>query len=315
MCKSHAPRFLEIEGRPSHSPSLNRTSNPAPEEEVPFKTSLDLRKAVSDIAIQPKKGTKTRALDQTESSKEPKGGESLAKAPQQKQGEQEKPPEEEEEKTNGENQSTDNPARPEEEKVVSTSSQASSPAKGRRTTLEVTPQQDSLKVSGMLSMERRSVDSRDLDPTSVRYSVERGLWFPLLSGLAALVLDRREELQKKGIETLYNILQTYNDRFSDKLWGDLFSVVLKSQLEDLSCAVSNLALKESQEAGRSSNLSTQQAENEGYNSYLKSAYETCLRQIIILIEGVRSKMDLMLPLFLGILQEGIVFAQEVTLVV
>ena len=51
MCKSHAPRFLEIEGRPSHSPSLNRTSNPAPEEEVPFKTSLDLRKAVSDIAI------------------------------------------------------------------------------------------------------------------------------------------------------------------------------------------------------------------------------------------------------------------------
>lgn len=94
-------------------------------------------------------------------------------------------------------------------------------------------------------MERRSVDSRDLDPTSVRYSVERGLWFPLLSGLAALVLDRREELQKKGIETLYNILQTYNDRFSDKLWGDLFSVVLKSQLEDLSCAVSNLALKES----------------------------------------------------------------------
>ena len=31
----------------------------------------------------------------------------------------------------------------------------------------------------------------------------------------------------------------------------------------------------------------------------------------MLIENVRSKMDLMLPLFLGILQEGIIFAQEV----
>ena len=80
----------------------------------------------------------------------------------------------------------------------------------------------------MPSLERRSVDSRDLDPVTLRYSVERGLWFPLLSGLAALVLDRREDLQKKGIETLYDILKSYNDRFSDKLWGDLFTVVLKS---------------------------------------------------------------------------------------
>ena len=49
MCKSHAPRFLEVEGRPSHSPSLNRSSNPPAEEEVPFKESLDLRKSHSDF--------------------------------------------------------------------------------------------------------------------------------------------------------------------------------------------------------------------------------------------------------------------------
>ena len=67
----------------------------------------------------------------------------MARAPEQKEGEQDKPLEEEEERDEGNSgPGAVNPLPVEEEKLVTVPSQASSPAKGRRTTLEVTPQQD-----------------------------------------------------------------------------------------------------------------------------------------------------------------------------
>lgn len=57
------------------------------------------------------------------------------------------------------------------------------------------------------------------------------VWFALLSGLANLVLDIREPIQNKALDTLFNILQF--SEFDNEQWKTIYSGVLVPLFDDI----------------------------------------------------------------------------------
>jgi Sec7-like guanine-nucleotide exchange factor len=57
------------------------------------------------------------------------------------------------------------------------------------------------------------------------------VWFALLSGLANLVLDVRESIQSKALDTLFNILQ-FSD-FTNEQWKTIYSGVIVPLFDDI----------------------------------------------------------------------------------
>lgn len=68
--------------------------------------------------------------------------------------------------------------------------------------------------------------------------MERDLFMPLLSGLAHLCVDKRDEVRDNAIKTLFVLLNTFKERICHS--KIIFNSVIKGTLEDINCVVERI---------------------------------------------------------------------------
>lgn len=68
-------------------------------------------------------------------------------------------------------------------------------------------------------------------------SVQKGLWFPIMTNLTNLVLDKANENQHETLEILFQVLQQGVEIFSLEFWREILSQVLFPMLEDIDLAI------------------------------------------------------------------------------
>jgi hypothetical protein len=77
-------------------------------------------------------------------------------------------------------------------------------------------------------------NSEDL---KVRHSVLKGLWFPILTNLTNLIMERRRDLQEKGSSLFFKILNHYTSDFDIEFWREILNQIVLPLLEDINLAV------------------------------------------------------------------------------
>jgi hypothetical protein len=57
----------------------------------------------------------------------------------------------------------------------------------------------------------------------IKLSVLKGLWFPMITNLTNLLLDRSVDNQKKALRTLFAVLEKATLKMPLKFWREVFS--------------------------------------------------------------------------------------------
>ncbi len=73
--------------------------------------------------------------------------------------------------------------------------------------------------------------------TQIRQSVLKGLWFPILTNLTNLMMEKRKDIQQKAFAVFFRLLEDNCHKFSDSFWADLLMQVVWPLLEDIRLAV------------------------------------------------------------------------------
>jgi hypothetical protein len=65
----------------------------------------------------------------------------------------------------------------------------------------------------------------------------KGLWFPILTNLTNLIMEKRKEIQDKSFSVLFKIFNDYNTDFTLDFWREILSQIILPLLEDIHLAV------------------------------------------------------------------------------
>lgn len=98
-------------------------------------------------------------------------------------------------------------------------------------------------------------------------SVQKGLWFPILTNLTNLSLDKANENQDDSLEFFFQVLQQGVDVFTLEFWQEIFSQVLFPMLEDIDLAIQNPS-KRNDDKERTFYLQTIQSVVQGFNDFI-----------------------------------------------
>jgi hypothetical protein len=61
------------------------------------------------------------------------------------------------------------------------------------------------------------------DESKIKHSVMKGLWFPILTNLTNLIMEKRKEIQEKSFSVLFKIFNEYNHDFNLEFWKEILS--------------------------------------------------------------------------------------------
>ena len=75
------------------------------------------------------------------------------------------------------------------------------------------------------------------DELRIRHSVQKGLWFPILTNLTNLIMEKRKDIQEKAFNVLFRIMNDYDQDFNLEFWKDILNQILLPLLEDIHLAV------------------------------------------------------------------------------
>jgi hypothetical protein len=78
-----------------------------------------------------------------------------------------------------------------------------------------------------------------IDDEQIRLSTMKGLWFPILTNLTNLSMDKNLDNQAFSIEILFQVLNKGVDVFDLNFWREILSQVLLPVLEDIDIAFDN----------------------------------------------------------------------------
>ena len=68
-----------------------------------------------------------------------------------------------------------------------------------------------------------SKEEQNPDEAKIRHSVMKGLWFPILTNLSNLVMEKRKIIKDKAFQVFFRIINTHNEEFTDEFWKEIFS--------------------------------------------------------------------------------------------
>lgn len=61
----------------------------------------------------------------------------------------------------------------------------------------------------------------------------KGLWFPILTNLTNLIMEKRKEIQDKSFIVLFKIFNDYSSEFTLEFWKEILSQIILPLLEDI----------------------------------------------------------------------------------
>ena len=101
----------------------------------------------------------------------------------------------------------------------------------------------------------------------ITLSVQKGLWFPILTNLTNLSLDKANENQIESLNIFFQVLQQGVDFFDLEFWKEILSQVLFPMLEDIDLAIQTPTRK-IDENQKKFYLQTTQLIVQGFNDFL-----------------------------------------------
>jgi len=75
------------------------------------------------------------------------------------------------------------------------------------------------------------------DDAKIRHSVQKGLWFPILTNLTNLIMEKRKDIQEKAFNVLFRIMNDFNQDFNLEFWKEILNQIILPLLEDIHLAV------------------------------------------------------------------------------
>jgi hypothetical protein len=94
---------------------------------------------------------------------------------------------------------------------------------------------------GLLANKTTKPEDETVSPSDdqIWLSTAKGLWFPILTNLTNLSMDKNLENQTFSVEILFQVLQKGVDVFDLSFWREILSQVLLPILEDIDIAFEN----------------------------------------------------------------------------
>ena len=89
----------------------------------------------------------------------------------------------------------------------------------------------------------------------IELSVLKGLWFPIMTGLTNLSLDKSSDKQTTSISVFFQVLKQGVGEFSVTFWHEILSQVFFPMLEDIDLAIQT-STRKSDEAEENFYLTT-----------------------------------------------------------
>lgn len=75
------------------------------------------------------------------------------------------------------------------------------------------------------------------DESKIKHSVMKGLWFPIMTNLTNLIMEKRKDIQEKSFAVFFKIFNDYNTDFTLDFWKEILSQIILPLLEDIHLAV------------------------------------------------------------------------------
>ena len=97
--------------------------------------------------------------------------------------------------------------------------------------------------------------------------MQKGLWFPVLTNLTNLSLDKANEHQLETLDIFFRVLQQGVDIWKLDFWREILSQVLFPMLEDIDLAIQTPSRK-NDDKERTFYLQTIQVVVSGFNDFL-----------------------------------------------
>ena len=101
----------------------------------------------------------------------------------------------------------------------------------------------------------------------IELSVLKGLWFPIMTGLTNLSLDKSSDKQTTSISVFFQVLKQGVGEFSVTFWHEILSQVFFPMLEDIDLAIQT-STRKGDEAEENFYLTTVYQIVQGFNDFL-----------------------------------------------
>lgn len=75
------------------------------------------------------------------------------------------------------------------------------------------------------------------DEQKIKQSVLKGLWFPILTNLTNLIMEKRRDVQDKSSQIFFRVFNHYGSDFTLDFWKEILTQIVLPLLEDIHLAV------------------------------------------------------------------------------
>jgi hypothetical protein len=69
--------------------------------------------------------------------------------------------------------------------------------------------------------EQKSAREEQPDEPKIKHSVLKGLWFPILTNLTNLIMEKRKEIQDKSFQVFFKVFNDYSSDFTEEFWKEV----------------------------------------------------------------------------------------------
>lgn len=112
------------------------------------------------------------------------------------------------------------------------------PANYNSISAKQSPSKDSTPRGGSQSARQLLAEESQPDDAKIKHSVLKSLWFPILTNLTNLIMEKRRDIQEKSLHVFFDkIFNEYSVDFTLDFWRDVLSQVILPMLEDIHLAV------------------------------------------------------------------------------
>ena len=129
------------------------------------------------------------------------------------------------------------------------------------------PPQYGIRSKASSKPEENKGDESQPSDEQLLLSVQKGLWFPVLTNLTNLSLDKANEHQLETLDIFFRVLQQGVDIWKLDFWREILSQVLFPMLEDIDLAIQTPSRK-NDDKERTFYLQTIQVVVSGFNDFL-----------------------------------------------